>query len=150
METMEMAEVEVMLEETRIGRLCMAGADGRPYAIPLPFTWHEGALYLRLPLTGRKGEVLSQNSRVCFEIDSYTDTLDDYASVLAEGTLEEVTDIAEKARVRTRTQEKYQRLRHGYRPGHGRPTPLESLALRKIVVEQLSGRRKERTVAAAL
>lgn len=150
MEPMTSAEVDTMLEQTRIGRLCMADAQGRPYAIPLPFTWHSGALYLRLSPTGRKGEVLSQNSRVCFEIDSYTDTLDDYASVLIEGTLEEVTDIAEKASVRTRTQEKYLRLRQGHRPGHGRSTPLEALALRKIVVSQLSGRRKERPVAATL
>lgn len=150
MQAMDAFEVEAMLEQSRIGRLCMADAEGRPYAIPLPYTWHDGALYLRLPLTGRKGAVLSQNNRVCFEIDSYTETLDDYASILIEGTLEEVTDLAEKARVRACTQEKYNRLRHGHRPGHGRSTPLEDLALRKIVVDQLTGRRKERTAAASL
>jgi nitroimidazol reductase NimA-like FMN-containing flavoprotein (pyridoxamine 5'-phosphate oxidase superfamily) len=149
MQTMEAHEVEAMLDQTRIGRLCMADAQGRPYAIPLPFTWFDGALYLRLPLTGRKGEILAQNNRVCFEIDSYTDTLDDYASVLIEGVLEEVTTTEEKAMVRGRTQEKYQRLRRGHRPGHGRSTPLESLALRRIVVDQISGRRKERATVAA-
>lgn len=144
MEPMHPTDVEAMLQGTTIGRLCMADNEGRPYAIPLPFTWHEGALYLRLPLTGRKGEVLRQNSRVCFEVDSYTDTLDDYASVLIEGRLIEVTSLEEKACIRARTQEKYLRLRRGHRPGHGRSTPLEALALRKIVVEQLSGRRKDR------
>ena len=37
---------------------------------------------------------------------------------------------------------KYDRLRHGYRPGHGRQTPLAQLPMRKIAVERLSGRAK--------
>ena len=48
-------QMEACLSESRIGRLCMATPEGEPYAIPLPFCWTEGALYLRLPMTGRKG-----------------------------------------------------------------------------------------------
>lgn len=136
-------EIDRMLAEARIGRLCLADADGRPYCIPLPFCWSAGSLYLRLPLTGRKGSILAANDQVCFEVDDVSDNLGRYASILIEGRLVPVTDLAERAIVKRHNTEKYERLRGGYRPGHGRSTPLEDLPLRKIVVEQLSGRAKE-------
>ena len=142
MTEMNFEEIEAMLNEARIGRLCMASASGRPYAIPLPFCWLDGSIYLRLPLSGRKGAILLQNDQVCFEVDAYTDTLDEYGSVLVEGRLITVEDFEEKGRVRQANQEKYQRLRKGYRPGHGRSSPLPAMPLRKIEVRQLSGRKK--------
>jgi nitroimidazol reductase NimA-like FMN-containing flavoprotein (pyridoxamine 5'-phosphate oxidase superfamily) len=141
-------EIGQMFDDAMIGRLCMADTDGTPYSIPLPFCWANGALYLRLPLTGRKGEVLSRNNRVCFQVDAFTGSLDDYASALVEGRLVEVTRIDEKATVKVANDAKYDRLRGGSRPGHGRSTPLASLPMRKIVVTQLSGKKKEPTPAA--
>jgi uncharacterized protein len=145
MEEMNRHEIEQMLEDERIGRLCMASPQGVPYVIPLPFCFVNGALYLRVSSTGRKGSVLAANNRVCFEVDCFTDTLDDYASVLVEGRLVPVEDLHEKARVRDENSAKYMRLRNGHRPGHGRGTPLGQLVMQKIVVERISGRRKERT-----
>jgi nitroimidazol reductase NimA-like FMN-containing flavoprotein (pyridoxamine 5'-phosphate oxidase superfamily) len=141
-------EIGQMFAESLIGRLCMADTDGTPYSIPLPFCWLDGALYLRLPLTGRKGEVLSRNNRVCFEVDAFKGGLEDYASALVEGRLVEVTSIEEKERVKNANDEKYDRLRGGKRPGHGRSTPLSALPMRKIVVTQLTGKKKEPTPAA--
>jgi nitroimidazol reductase NimA-like FMN-containing flavoprotein (pyridoxamine 5'-phosphate oxidase superfamily) len=126
----------------------MASPDGRPYSIPLPFCWADRGLYLRVSLTGRKGEILCANDQVCFEVDTFTDTLDQYASVLIEGRLVAVDDLDEKARVKRLNDEKYSRLRNGYRPGHGRATPLASLPLRKILVHRISGRKNEPAVAA--
>ena len=143
MHEMTLDEIERFLTEQRIGRLCLASADGRPYCIPLPYCWAHGSLYLRVALSGRKGQVLRANDRVCFEVDSFTETLDDYASVLVEGRLVSVDDLGEKARVRQLNDAKYNRLRNGYRPGHGRSTGLADLPLRKIVVEQITGRKKE-------
>ena len=142
MQDMNAQEIERLLNESRIGRLSMADRAGRPYTIPLPFCWTDGTIYLRLPLAGRKGRVLAQNDQVCFEADRFTDLLDDYASVLVEGRLVSVTSIDEKSRVKRCTDEKYSRLRRGYRPGHGRATPVEQLPLRKIAVERISGRKK--------
>jgi hypothetical protein len=142
-------EIGQMLADVMIGRLCMADTDATPYSIPLPFCWMDGALYLRLPLTGRKGRVLSRNDRVCFEVDRFTENLDDYASVLVEGRLVEVTSVDEKGAVKELNDEKYDRLRGGNRPGHGRSTPLSSLPMRKIVVTHLSGKKKEPTPAAS-
>ncbi len=133
-------QIARFLDDALIGRLCMAGADGRPYAIPLPFCWSSGALYLRIPLTGRKGSILTRNDHVCFEVDQFTDSLDAYASVLVEGRLIEVTDLSEKEQVKAVTAQKYLRLRKGHRPGHGRSTPTCDLPLRKIVPDHISGR----------
>jgi nitroimidazol reductase NimA-like FMN-containing flavoprotein (pyridoxamine 5'-phosphate oxidase superfamily) len=139
---MDEFEVDRLLDESLIGRLSMADAEGRPYTIPLPYCWMDGSIFLRLSLTGRKGEVLSENDRVCFEVDEFSETLDAYASVLAEGRLIEVTDLDEKARVKLANDEKYNRLRQGHRPGHGRSTPLQALPLRKIVIDQIAGRKR--------
>jgi nitroimidazol reductase NimA-like FMN-containing flavoprotein (pyridoxamine 5'-phosphate oxidase superfamily) len=60
-----------MLNEAEIGRLSMADRNGRPYTIPLPFCRAGGAIYLRLPLSGRKddaGGVLGPLSKVAAEI----------------------------------------------------------------------------------
>ena len=135
-------EIARMLADAMIGRLCMADTDGTPYSIPLPFCWADDALYVRLALTGRKGEVLKQNDRVCFEVDSFSETFDEYASVIVEGTLIEVTDLAEKARIKALNDDKYLRLRRGHRPGHGRASALQTLPVRKIAVETIAGRKK--------
>ena len=144
---MTVEEIGQMFDDAMIGRLCMADTDGTPYAIPLPFCWRDGALYLRLPLTGRKGEVLSRNNRVCFQVDAFSGSLDDYASALVEGRLVEVSNIEEKEGVKAANDAKYDRLRGGKRPGHGRSTPLSALPMRKIVVTQLSGKKKEPAAA---
>jgi len=114
MQDMTADEIEAMLNEAMIGRLSMADRNGRPYTIPFPFCWADGALYLRLLLSGRKGAVLAQNDQVCFEVDHFTQNLDEYASVLIEGRLVSVSSIAEKER-----------------------------AMRKIVIDQISGRRRD-------
>ncbi len=145
---MNQTEIDRLLNDSSIGRLSMADALGQPYTIPLPFCWLDGAIYLRLALTGRKGQVLSANDRVCFEVDTFSETLDEYASVLVEGRLMEVRELAEIARVKAINDEKYQRLRGGYRPGHGRSTPLVDLPMRKLEVERLSGRKREPALAA--
>jgi len=138
-----MTETEIfnLLDTSLIGRLAMADLQGRPYAIPLPFCRIENTIYLRVPMTGRKGEILAVNNQVCFEIDVFTDQLDDYASILVEGHLVAVNDLAEKARVRSINDAKYNSLRHAFRPGHGRRTALEELPTRKIIASMISGRK---------
>jgi nitroimidazol reductase NimA-like FMN-containing flavoprotein (pyridoxamine 5'-phosphate oxidase superfamily) len=94
--------------------------------------------------------VLAVNDQVCFEVDEFTDTLDDYASVLVEGRLVTVADVQEKSRAKLCNDEKYNRLRRGYRRGHGRSTPIEQLPLRKLLVDHISGRKKDSQPRATL
>jgi len=148
MTEMSLEEVDRLRNDARIGRLCMADGSGRPYVIPLPFCWDEGAVYVRVALTGRKGEVLRENNLVCFEVDYFSESLEEYGSVLVEGRLVPVEDLDEKVRVKALNTSKYMRLRKGYRPGHGRSTPVEALPVQKILGEAVSGRMNDpRSVA---
>ncbi|MCC6238729.1 MAG: pyridoxamine 5'-phosphate oxidase family protein [Phycisphaerales bacterium] len=140
---MSRAEIDLLLNNARVGRICMADSSGKPYIVPMPFYWNGQTVYIRLALSGRKGEVLQQNDQVCFEADDYSDNFDQYASVLIEGRLVPVDDIEEKIRIKELNSAKYNRLRQGYRPGHGRSKPISELPMRKIEVAQISGRRKE-------
>jgi nitroimidazol reductase NimA-like FMN-containing flavoprotein (pyridoxamine 5'-phosphate oxidase superfamily) len=146
MDEMSRPEIDDLLDNALVGRLGMATRDGAPYVIPMPFCWHNDALYLRLPLSGRKGRVLSENDQVCFEVDWYTDDLSDYASVLIEGRLVAVDDLAEKRKVRLSNELKYLRLRGSGRHGHGRSTAIEEVPLSKIATFTVSGRKKEKAV----
>jgi nitroimidazol reductase NimA-like FMN-containing flavoprotein (pyridoxamine 5'-phosphate oxidase superfamily) len=143
-------EISRLLANARIGRVGMADISGNPYVIPMPFCWVDEVLYMRLPMKGRKGEILRLNPKVCFEVDEFTDDLAEYASVLIEGRLEPVTDLDEKARVREVNSAKYLRLRGGFRPGHGRATMDAALPLQKIVMATVSGRKKAPAAVAAL
>jgi nitroimidazol reductase NimA-like FMN-containing flavoprotein (pyridoxamine 5'-phosphate oxidase superfamily) len=139
---MNEAEIQLMLSNVLIGRLAMADGEGRPYVIPIPFCWLDNSIYLRLPMKGRKASILKNNNQVCFEADSFSNDLSDYASVLVEGRLVPVENLAEKSSVKVANNEKYNRLRNGNRPGHGRATPIEDLPLQKIEITHVSGRKK--------
>lgn len=140
---MSSSEIESLLANSLIGRLGLADIHGQPYMLPFPFCWRQGAIYLRLATTGRKGEILKTNTRVCFEVDWCAEQMNDYASIIIEGRLEPVTDLTEKKAARTANEAKYRRLRPHHRPGHGRSTSLEELAMHKIVASVVSGRRME-------
>jgi nitroimidazol reductase NimA-like FMN-containing flavoprotein (pyridoxamine 5'-phosphate oxidase superfamily) len=135
-------EVQLLLANAAIGRLAMTGKDGKPYVIPMPFCWLARKIYLRLPMKGRKATILKENNQVCFEADCFTDDLSHYASVIVEGRLEPVEDSIEKGSVNAANHAKYNRLRKGNRPGHGRAMKIEDLPLQKIYVTQMSGRKK--------
>src|SRR5690349_10637824 len=113
---MNKEEVEQLLETSLIGRLSMVEDSYKPYTIPLPFLWANDSIYLRLAPTGRKGEILALNDRVCFEVDAFTQTLDEYSSVLVEGRLIGVPNLTEKQQAKDLNAAKYERLRNGYRP----------------------------------
>lgn len=86
-------------------------ATGAPYLVPLNFGYAPGKVYLHSALKGRKAEILRAaggSVRASLAFVSKAEILKDgttacdlstrYASVLAEGKLEEVTDPDEKLR----------------------------------------------------
>jgi nitroimidazol reductase NimA-like FMN-containing flavoprotein (pyridoxamine 5'-phosphate oxidase superfamily) len=95
-------------------------------------------LYLRLEMEGRKGLVLQENNRVCFEVDWYTETLSDYASIILEGKLVPVEDPDQHAALSAALNSKYLHLRKD------RPSSTPQLsALCKLSPESMSGRKKQ-------
>jgi uncharacterized protein len=134
-------ESVALLTEARVGRLSMVGADGQPYVIPLRFLWLGETVYMRLAHYGRKAEALERNASVCFETDEIAPDFSRYASVLIEGKVVDVTDLTEKEEALFRFHEKYARLcGTGVPP---RPVTTTGVALRKLVMTSISGRRKE-------
>jgi nitroimidazol reductase NimA-like FMN-containing flavoprotein (pyridoxamine 5'-phosphate oxidase superfamily) len=130
-------EIDILMAHARIGRLAMSSLSGIPYVIPLPFLWHKCSLYLRLELEGRKGKVLQENNRVCFEVDWYTETLSDYSSIILEGKLTRVEDPEQASALIAAMNSKYLHLRKD-RPNSVNPT----LALYRLTPGNMSGRKK--------
>jgi nitroimidazol reductase NimA-like FMN-containing flavoprotein (pyridoxamine 5'-phosphate oxidase superfamily) len=138
---MPQVETLALLDAARVGRLAFVDADGRPYVIPLRYVWHKGALFVRIAYAGRKQEAIEHSRRVCFETDECRDDFSHYGSVVAEGTLIDVINDEEKRSALVAMNLKYERLAGLPHPG---PNPvIEGVALRKIVVDKLSGRKRE-------
>jgi uncharacterized protein len=142
------SEIQHLLENSRIGRLGMVDAGGRPYTIPLRFVWTAAALYVRLAHEGRKGDALDHDNRVCFETDTCAPDFSYYASVVLEGTLIDATDDDEKRAALVAYNDKYSRLCGLPNPG---PNPTtKGVAIRKLLIESTTGRKNEPPPSAAL
>lgn len=61
--------IQELLSSAEICRLAMVD-NGEPYIVPLNYGFCDNALYVHSAAAGRKIEILKQNSRVCFEIES--------------------------------------------------------------------------------
>lgn len=86
-----MSEVECLrfLEEHRLARLCCA-LDNHPYAVPIHYAFRNHFIY-SFSMLGRKIDIMRKNPRVALLVDELgTDR--GWASVVAEGTYEELPD----------------------------------------------------------
>lgn len=73
----EVTEFDALLEIIKacdVMRLAMVDENGQPYIVPLNFGWNveDGilSLYFHCAKEGRKLEILRQNPKVCFEMDT--------------------------------------------------------------------------------
>lgn len=138
---MSPAECHELLDHSLIGRLGLVGPDGRPYTIPVRYVWHQGAVYLRIAYDGRKQEAIEFGRHVCFETDALEKDFSHYASVVIEGLLVDIHEDAEKRAALVAMNDKYARLSGLPTPG---PNPvIQGVAIRKISVEKLSGRKHD-------
>ena len=138
---MSPSETLSLLRDCRVGRIALVDPANRPYTIPLRFVHHNDTIYVRLAFDGRKQDALEHSRRVCFEADECTDDFSHYASVIAEGTLIDVFNDEEKRAALVAMNLKYERLANLPHPG---PNPvIHGVALRKILIEKLTGRKRE-------
>jgi nitroimidazol reductase NimA-like FMN-containing flavoprotein (pyridoxamine 5'-phosphate oxidase superfamily) len=95
-------KIASLLALSRVGVLGLSDR-GDPYAVPVYFVWHEGAVYFHGMGSGRKLEVLGENPSVCFTVYRDDGTVSDpvpchadasYMSVMIFGKAERVTDFA--------------------------------------------------------
>ncbi|MBI0583861.1 MAG: pyridoxamine 5'-phosphate oxidase family protein [Methanomassiliicoccus sp.] len=62
-------EIEELLLSEKVCRMAMCDGD-TPYVIPTTYGYRDGAIYIHSSKKGRKIDVLRDNSRVCFVIDT--------------------------------------------------------------------------------
>ncbi len=93
--------IEELLRTALVGRIaCCAhgaeGGDGRPYVVPLAYGYDGEAVYAHSG-PGRKIRLMRAQPLVSFEVDQ-AEAPDRWRSAIAEGTYEELSDPAERAR----------------------------------------------------
>ena len=109
----ERAEIDAILEDARVLHLGMCSL-GEPYLVPLVFGYDaggaggaNGAVYVHAAREGRKLDILRENPRVCFEVETDVEILPREAgcgwgvrfrSVIGTGRAEFVEEPAQKRR----------------------------------------------------
>lgn len=59
-------ECEEILRTAASGVLAVTGDEGWPYAVPLSYVYHQGAVYFHCARTGHKLDAIKQENRVSF------------------------------------------------------------------------------------
>lgn len=108
-------KIDAVLSRTRTGVVAMIGG-GLPYAVPVNYVWHNGAVYFHGMGSGKKENILSANPPVCFTLYEEYGTVTDpvpchadtaYMSIMIFGTAEKVTDHEEAAAALQKLVDKY-------------------------------------------
>ena len=86
--------------------LCLAGADGLPYGVPLDYVRRGDSLYFHGAKAGRKVDLMRENPRVCAVIAGDTQVVPEkfsrrYRSAIVEGPVELIDEPEEKRQVMT-------------------------------------------------
>lgn len=150
-EPMAPADIEEFLAWEGTGRLGTCGRDGQPYVVPLSFVHDEGAIYYHwFADEGRKVRTIRENAKVCFEADWATRDQLSYRSVIADGVIEEITDLARKAHVLGLLERKFPAYATG--AGHGTEVReiiqqgaeqmAEAVRIFRIRITRISGKKK--------
>lgn len=92
--------IERLLQSAVVGRIACcahgAGEDARPYLVPLAYAYDGEAVYAHSG-PGRKLRLMRANPLVTIEVDE-AEAPDRWASVVAEGVFEEITEPAARER----------------------------------------------------
>jgi nitroimidazol reductase NimA-like FMN-containing flavoprotein (pyridoxamine 5'-phosphate oxidase superfamily) len=110
------AVIEAFLKETRVGVVAMVDEQNIPYATPVNYVWHKGAIYFHGMGSGKKETLLLQKPSVCFTLFHEYGTVIDpvpchadtaYRSVIIFGEAQKLTDTEESALVLQKLLDKY-------------------------------------------
>jgi uncharacterized protein len=109
------ARIDRFLGEERIG-IVAVGGDTHPYAVPVNFVWHEGAVFFHGMGSGKRVRLLAEHPQVCFTVFRDGGTVLDpvachvdtsYFSVVVLGRAERLTDPGQAASALGLIVEKY-------------------------------------------
>jgi len=143
----KMSESECLhvLTATGFGRLACAH-DNQPYVVPFYFAYRANYIYSFATL-GQKIDWMRSNPRVCVQTD-VVNSSQDWVSVIAFGSYEELPDTRDYAHERAVAQQVLQRREMWWQPAYVARAPdgeaeAHSLApvFFRIKVERITGRR---------
>ncbi len=143
---MSLNEAETFLEEQKVARLALTSND-HPYVVPLNYLYLNGKIYFHSAKDGQKNIFLSDNPKVCFEVDEllgFTEGKEEcsyaplYKSVIAYGEASIVKEKTEKMKVLSSLVQKY----YGSKPGSFANTMLENTLVVAIEVSRLTGKQR--------
>ena len=143
---MSINEAEAFLEERGVGRLALTRND-HPYVVPLNYLYLDGKIYFHSARDGQKIAFLSENRKVCFEVDKlfgFTEGEKDcsyaalYKSVIAYGKANIVKEKAEKIKVLSSLVQKY----YGFKPDSFANAILENTLVVAIEISKLTGKQR--------
>jgi len=89
-------ECLALLEKARYGRLGLSLND-LPYIVPMSYVYHDGRIFLHSRGKGKKVEYVTENPRVCFQVDLLDKNR--WSSVNAYGTARLSDDLESKKRM---------------------------------------------------
>jgi nitroimidazol reductase NimA-like FMN-containing flavoprotein (pyridoxamine 5'-phosphate oxidase superfamily) len=136
--------IDKILQESEICRIAMVdGSD--PYIVPLNYGYADNVIYMHSAPEGRKINLLSDNNRVCFEIEDKSEIIrkDEpckwtakYRSLIGYGRIEIVSDVESKKKGLDIIMRKY-----GY-DGHGEYNEgsVSRMVLLKLKIETITGK----------
>jgi Predicted flavin-nucleotide-binding protein len=92
-EEMGNSEIEKLLVNAGYGHLACSH-DDEPYVVPIHYAFSKPFVYIYTTL-GKKSQVISENPRVCLQVESVTDNKT-WKSVIVYGTAEQLTEESER------------------------------------------------------
>ena len=102
------AWIRKVLEEAEILHLALIDPQGKPYSVPVHYGLGDGCLYIHGAMQGRKAETMRAHPDVAFHVVAAYEMVPSpvkagykwgiYRSVMGEGKVRVVTDLAEKRR----------------------------------------------------
>lgn len=119
--------------------------DGQPYTIPMNYGYTNGVFYTHSKPNGKKMDMLAQNPKVAFSLQTDVDTLHEaekaenctmrYMSVIGEGVVERVENTDEKIMALDAICEQYD-----LKPYEYNEKMLKSITILKIIPSQMTGK----------
>ena len=146
-EISERVVIEEVLREQEVGRLATSVGD-EPYIVPINFVYTNNVIIFHSHNDGKKMINISQNPRVCFEVDTYEkvegekpcDYAYKYHSVVIRGIAKPIIDPDAKLTAMMRLSDKYA-------PGKEKLlrqadlAKYQNLVVYSIEVEEMTGKR---------
>jgi hypothetical protein len=145
---MGVKDSEQFLAQAQVGRLGTS-IGNEPYVTPLNFVYEDGRIYFHCAKEGKKLFNISDNKRVCFEVDEFLGVNGDsegdaacssstyYRSVIAFGEARIINSSKDRRRILERLVTKYRQL-------HTKPVftieELEKVTIVEIQITQMTGK----------